>query len=154
MANDRERGLYGKYIVERSDGSSGPGGKHERCDYFVLDLVHDTHACAALAAYATSCETEYPALYDGLTDKLARKRSCSPLRVKVEGKPGGEQPECFKPAVIPLGNGLWFCVEHAVDFHVRGHELGSRAVSALMRRGVDVPPGRQVGAVERENGAK
>jgi hypothetical protein len=151
MVDDRDRGLYGKYVVRRSDGSSEPGGKHEHCDYFVLDLVHDAHASAALAAYATSCETEYPALYDDLTDRLARYRSCSPLRVRVKGKPGGELHECFKPAVIPLGNGLWFCTEHAVDFHVRGHELGSRAMSALMRRGVEVPPGRLMRAVREDD---
>ena len=27
---DRDRGLYSKYVVRRSDGSSGAGGKHER----------------------------------------------------------------------------------------------------------------------------
>ena len=147
MADDRERGLYGKYIVERSDGSSGPGGKHERCDYFVLDLVHDPHAVSALAQYAHDCESTHPALYDDLTDKLATLiagRRCIPLRRRVEGRPGGEQVECHKPAVIPLGNGCWFCIEHAIDFHVNGHELGHRAIAALERRGVEVPPGRQV----------
>ena len=62
MADDRERGLYGKYIVERSDGSSGPGGKHERCDYFVLDLVHDPFAIPSLRAYADACEATLPHL--------------------------------------------------------------------------------------------
>jgi len=52
--NDAERGLYRKYKVERNDGSSGPGGKHEKCEYFILDLEHDKHAKAALKAYADS----------------------------------------------------------------------------------------------------
>ena len=59
---DRERGLYEKFIVLRSDGSSGPGGKHEHCKYFVLDLNHDKFAAAALDAYATACEGEFPRL--------------------------------------------------------------------------------------------
>ena len=114
-------------IRPTADGSSGVGGKHEHCDYFVLDLVHDAHAFAALAAYATSCETDYPALYDDLTDRLAAQRSCDWL-----------SDECFKPAVIQFEKGHWCCTEHAADFHRRGHKLGSRAVSALMRRGVDL----------------
>lgn len=59
---DRSRGLYNKFEVRRVDGSSEPGGKHHGCDYFVLDLTHDPHAAAAIAAYADSCEAEYPLL--------------------------------------------------------------------------------------------
>lgn len=55
-------GLYEKYYVERTDGSSRHGGKHERCDYFVLDLTHDRYALSALRAYAEACEAEYPRL--------------------------------------------------------------------------------------------
>lgn len=60
--SDNRRGIYNKFNVTRADGSSGPGGKHERCEYFVLDLVHDKHAIAALRAYAESCGNEYPQL--------------------------------------------------------------------------------------------
>lgn len=60
--DDKIRGLYGKYLIERTDGSSGPDGKHAGCDYFVLDLVHDKHAKAALNAYAKSCAIEFPEL--------------------------------------------------------------------------------------------
>lgn len=60
--DERERGLYGKYKVERIDGSSGPGGKHENCLYFVLDLNHDPYALFALSAYAKACEEEFPNL--------------------------------------------------------------------------------------------
>lgn len=66
---DKSRGLYGKFIVRRQDGSSEPGGKHDECDYFVLDLTHDAHAKAAILAYANSCETEYPPLAADLRAK-------------------------------------------------------------------------------------
>jgi hypothetical protein len=59
---DRTRGLYEKFRVERTDGESAPGGKHEGCEYFVLDLTHDPHALPAILAYAKSCESEYPML--------------------------------------------------------------------------------------------
>lgn len=56
------QGLHHKYDVRRVDGSDGPGGKHEDCEYFVLDLDHDQHAIAALRAYADSVETTHPLL--------------------------------------------------------------------------------------------
>ena len=59
---DAERGLYGKFNVTRTDGSSAPGGKHAGCEYFVLDVTHDPHAIPALRAYADSCEADYPLL--------------------------------------------------------------------------------------------
>lgn len=63
--DDRERGLYEKYRVERLND---PAGKHNNCRYFVLDLTHDKHAGPALQAYARSCLREYPALADDLLD--------------------------------------------------------------------------------------
>ena len=66
---DRTRGLYEKFMVERRDGSSDPGGKHHDCEYYVLDLDHDPHAAPALEAYAASCEREYPALAADLRAK-------------------------------------------------------------------------------------
>ena len=60
--NKQNLGLYGKYHVERTDGSSRLGGKHARCDYFVLDLTHDKRALSALRAYAEACEAECPRL--------------------------------------------------------------------------------------------
>lgn len=50
--------IHHKYVVRRTDGKSEPGEKHERCEYFVLDLTHDRHAIAALRAYAESCVGE------------------------------------------------------------------------------------------------
>lgn len=59
---DKTRGLYSKFSVERTDGKSEPGQKHDGCEYFVLDVTHDPHAHAALLAYAESCKAEYPLL--------------------------------------------------------------------------------------------
>jgi hypothetical protein len=59
---DRTRGIYQKFIVERTDGKSAPGEKHDGCEYFVLDATHDPHAKAALLAYAESCKADYPLL--------------------------------------------------------------------------------------------
>lgn len=55
-------GIYGKFTVTRNDGKSAPGEKHERCEYFVLDISHDPFAIPALKAYADACRESYPAL--------------------------------------------------------------------------------------------
>src|ERR1700758_3049829 len=62
VADKREAGLYNKFHIERTDGSSAPGGKHETCKYFVLDVHCDQHAIPALMAYADSCKADYPLL--------------------------------------------------------------------------------------------
>lgn len=54
----RERGLYRKFIVERVDGKSAPGQKHDGCEYFVLDLTHDKRALPALRAYAGAADLD------------------------------------------------------------------------------------------------
>ena len=74
MDADSSRGLYGKYRIERIDGTTLPGGKHEHCQYFVLDLTHDKHALPALEAYALSCQDEYPLLAQDLM-ALARSNN-------------------------------------------------------------------------------
>ena len=61
--DDAIKGLYQKYKVERIDDIEG---KHKNCNYFVLDMVHDKHARAAVIAYAASCHDEYPQLSDDL----------------------------------------------------------------------------------------
>jgi hypothetical protein len=138
MAEDNKtRGLYGKYDVRRSDGTSGPGGKHEHCDFFVLDLTHDPLALAALATYAEGCSHDFPMLYDDLNDKLARLRcGAFPYRTCVPLRKSGDGPlqECVEPAVIPLGNGCWFCIEHAQDYERRAYPLGLTGKGTLERR--------------------
>ncbi len=64
--NDKHRGLYRKFEVRRTDGSSRAGGKHERCRYFVLDLDHDQFAPAAMRAYAERCAEQFPKLADDI----------------------------------------------------------------------------------------
>ena len=72
-APDTKHGLYDKFQVRRNDGSSGPGGKHEHCRYYVLDLDHDRFAPWAINAYALACETEYPELAKDLKMYVAGK---------------------------------------------------------------------------------
>lgn len=79
--DDKTRGLYHKFNVERTDGSSEPGGKHHGCEYFLLDLMHDKHAYAALRAYIISCRKEYPLLADDLAEKCR----------EIEGRRDGER---------------------------------------------------------------
>jgi hypothetical protein len=60
--DDRTRGMYRKFSVERTDGSSREGGKHERCEYFVLDWNHDPYAVPAMRAYVQACRETHPEL--------------------------------------------------------------------------------------------
>lgn len=69
--DDRQRGLYNKYVITRTDGSTGFGKKHEKCEFFVLDLDHDPFAIPALEAYITACKGEYPELARDLMLKVA-----------------------------------------------------------------------------------
>ena len=65
-----EQGLFRKFDVRRCDGSdTTPLGKHYGCDYFVLDVTHDQHARAALAAYADAVEATHPLLASDMRAK-------------------------------------------------------------------------------------
>jgi hypothetical protein len=64
-----QQGLFRKFNVTRTDASSAKGGKHEGCEYFVLDTTHDQHAKAALSAYALACRATHPALAADLRDR-------------------------------------------------------------------------------------
>ena len=75
---DKGRGLYQKFRVERTDGSSAPGGRHDGCRYFVLDLDHDPFAKDALKAYAGACEGRYPALAADLAATLPTMAAALP----------------------------------------------------------------------------
>lgn len=64
---DRNRGIYEKYRVDRTDHQDMFGKKHYGCEYFVLDMTHDPHAVPALLAYAKACRTDgYAKLADDL----------------------------------------------------------------------------------------
>ena len=54
--------IDGKFIVRRADGRDAPGCKHHGCQYFVLDLDHDSSALPTLRAYMHACKDERPAL--------------------------------------------------------------------------------------------
>ncbi len=75
MGAVKERGLHRKFIVKREDGADKPGGKHDGCLYFVLDLTHDEHALLAIRAYAESCRNEQPELADDLFKILDEARA-------------------------------------------------------------------------------
>lgn len=62
MTDNKSKGIYNKFIVNRVDETDAPGGKHDGCEYFVLDATHDVYAYAALMAYADACEADYPKL--------------------------------------------------------------------------------------------
>jgi hypothetical protein len=70
--DDSSRGMYQKFKVERTDGSSVVGGKHEHCRYFVLDLDHDCFAASALAAYADACRSQFPVLAGDIEKMIGR----------------------------------------------------------------------------------
>lgn len=55
-------GLYQKFTVHRNDGRDQPGGDRAGAVYFVLDILHDPYARAALGAYAESCVQTLPDL--------------------------------------------------------------------------------------------
>jgi hypothetical protein len=61
---DRDRGLYGKYRVEKHNGK--PVG-----ECFVLE-AHDPHAIAALRAYADSCVGDFAPLATDLAELADR----------------------------------------------------------------------------------
>lgn len=74
-------GLYKKYDVGSWDQAPNAlalnvqrrddaAGKHERCEYFVLDLNHDPFAPAVLRSYAAACGKKFPQLAQDLM-KLA-----------------------------------------------------------------------------------
>jgi hypothetical protein len=70
-------GLYRKFAVLRTDGSSAKGQKHEDCDYLVLDWIHDPFAVPAARAYADACEATHPDLAADIrrrADEAARQR--------------------------------------------------------------------------------
>jgi hypothetical protein len=75
MSNTTERGLYEKFKrIERTDGKSAPGEKHDGCEYFVLDLTHDPFALPALEAYRDACRASHPRLAADLTSQLHAMR--------------------------------------------------------------------------------
>jgi len=102
---DKSRGIYGKFNVSRVDGSDNQGGKHDGCEYFVLDATHDPYATPALRAYADACAAEYPLLAADICKMMAANTPATVIRCPEKLKPGGCQlhnlhcgwPDCNKP---------------------------------------------------------
>lgn len=69
---DIERGLYGKYLVFKAGGDMVPVTEPS----FVLRYTIDPHAAVALAAYAKSCEADYPQLAADLREALREQPEC------------------------------------------------------------------------------
>ena len=67
--SDDPKGLYRKYLVQRL---YDPSGKHENCDYFVLDWKHDEFAIPAATAYANACEGKFPGLARDLRRRIGQ----------------------------------------------------------------------------------
>lgn len=70
ISNQRNVGLYRKYSVQRLGDTAG---RHENCNYFVLDVEHDPFARDALLAYIEACENTHPFLAEDLRKLLESK---------------------------------------------------------------------------------
>jgi hypothetical protein len=70
---DEGRGLYEKFEVRRTDGSSEPGCKHHGCRYFIIDYSHDPFAPVALCAYASACQSSHPQLATEILDLFSNE---------------------------------------------------------------------------------
>ena len=76
---DRDRGLYRKYELYRvKEDDSGNVYEHYQVEdpFFVLKYTTDPHAAVALAAYAKSCESDYPQLAADLREALRDQPEC------------------------------------------------------------------------------
>ncbi|ARL57151.1 hypothetical protein [Burkholderia pseudomallei] len=82
--HEHEQGLYRKFDVRRVDGSSEPGGKHHDCEYFVLDMMHDQHARAALRAYADACASTHPELSADLIARYGLSHVEQPAEAPID----------------------------------------------------------------------
>ena len=111
-----QQGLFRKFDVRRTDGSSKPGGKHEGCEYFVLDVDHDPLARVALQAYADSCDATHPQL----SQDLRRRYGLTVLPV--------EPPQ--RPALVTALRGLLASLQREpTEFELRAaaHEFTAQA---------------------------
>lgn len=91
-------GLYDKFEIRRTDGSSDPGGRHHGDDFFVLNLTTDKHAIPAIKAYAKSCAADYPQLAADLRAKLRARLPSEFVTIKETELPNGHVEPEFKVA--------------------------------------------------------
>lgn len=128
---DKTRGVYNKFQVERTDGQTKPGGKHEFCDHFVLDITCDPFARVALKSYATACAAEYPLLSADLFLKLHEWQRDDDDRQEVEADAMGytherqgcasDCPVCFPPTGSEIARQIArkLCIEDMIHAHHR-----------------------------------
>ena len=90
-------GLYNNFKVSRTDGTDQkPGDKHFGCIYFVLDVLHDKFAEAALKAYAKACREEFPELSADLLNLAEVNRRETNLQSGDRSDSHGPQwPACY-----------------------------------------------------------
>lgn len=79
MASDGP--IYEKFQVRRTGGSDAPGGRHDGCLYFALDVDHDPFGRESLYAYADVCRGVMPQLSADIF-RLLRER---PIKAKEAG---------------------------------------------------------------------
>jgi formylglycine-generating enzyme required for sulfatase activity len=117
-------GLYHKYNVTRTDGSSEPGGKHHGDQYFVLNLTTDKHVWPALEAYAESCQQEYSPLASDLMSLINTK--------DIEAREFVTVPE------IKLPNGTVVPSFLAGKFHSGRNKSGILTIDATHKPHVEI----------------
>lgn len=109
-----EQGLFRKFDIRRTDGSDQPGGKHEGCDYFVLDVTHDPYAIPALGAYAKACATTHPELALSMMKRYEpaqhRDASCNVPFGSYENTIALPRPK----HMYPTERGDWITVDRCV----------------------------------------
>jgi len=78
--DQKNRGLYGKFYVERNDGRDLPGGDRTEAEYLVLDLTYDPPARSAAWSYAEAVEKDYPLLAEDIRGKLIKLMDAQKLK--------------------------------------------------------------------------
>lgn len=93
------QGLFNKFDVRRVDGSDQPGGKHDGCEYFVLDLTHDAHAPAAMRAYAEACASTHPQLANDLRERFGSAPETGDLHIGISAHTEGGALSIMRPNI-------------------------------------------------------
>lgn len=98
-----QQGLFNKFEVYRTDRTDVIGGKHHKCEYFVLDVTHDQHAPAALRAYAESCKATHPQLSADLKSKWGAQQVAVPQGLSMTAEKAAYFMRRFKTEEKLLG---------------------------------------------------
>lgn len=118
-----QTGIYRKFDVRRTDGSDARGGKHDGCNYFVLDLTHDPHAIPAMKAYSESCRAAYPVLAQDIDTLVGQADSSSSWRPITSAPKDGTRVILFDGFWPQVAAGYfhpiqkWVCGETGANMH-------------------------------------